>query len=157
MKKHYEKDYIERVVSNVFNPRISFLLIVILIGLLSNQFLTSLFVSSALFVIVIISSIINNIYLLKEIAIDETDRILKYSIIKYNKPYKTVECKVDDIVISIKSNRIIYRSFVMVIKHKDFIYKQNTLGGWNTSEFIEVVKKLNDLKQLPTFVDWVKR
>jgi hypothetical protein len=149
--------YKKRIFQSI--KRISFILLVILIvGLINNDYLivSSIFFIVILFVIIITSLIQNKEYL-ESLGINENTQTIRLKIrlkdaIKFDK-----EILIEDLEIKIKKIYRVYSFYVLEIYNKrEKILAQHTYGEWTKEKFIQILKKVNDLKGIKTYTDYIR-
>ncbi|NOZ46003.1 MAG: hypothetical protein GXO79_04390 [Chlorobi bacterium] len=136
--------------------RVSIILIaLVLIGLISNLYLV-IFVFLMLIILTLYSIIQNKEYI-EKIEINEELKTIKIK--TRTKDYENVEKEysINEIDIIIKKTYVVYPTFILeIFSNKNRILKQKTLGEWNTDYFINILKKVNELKGKKTYIDYVK-
>jgi hypothetical protein len=153
----FELPFKKRIWMSFKKPILLLIFPCIIIGLISGIKILFLciFYVILLLLIILIKSYINNKYFLCSIEIDSDARNLSYTILKFDKIYKRMEIEIDEIDVSIKEKLGVYKTFHLRIKHLGFHFNQNASGGWSEEEFVSIVKKVNEIKGLPSYLNFV--
>lgn len=95
---------------------------------------------------------------LKSLVLFEDQRFVLINIFKYNKSILEIKIDLDDFNVKIVEN--IY-SFgpsyrLQIYKCNELIYKQYECLDWDRGTFVEIVRKINNIKGLKSYTSWVK-
>jgi len=136
-------------------------LIVYVIGLTPFLFIsvvsTIISMITGALLLLIRSFYLNRNYL-NSLTLFEDKGVVLLNILKYNKSISEIKIDLDDFSVKIMEN--IY-SFgpsyrLHLFKSKELIYTQYECLDWDRGTFIEIVRKVNDIKGLKSYTSWVK-
>ncbi|MDX9783057.1 MAG: hypothetical protein RBT35_08815 [Bacteroidales bacterium] len=133
----------------------------ILVGLLNGEagIKISILIGAAFLLVVFVFSLIENRTYLKSIEIVEETKNITLIIYKYNRFQKRVEFKLSDLKIEIQETVIVYESYYLKITERESgkrVFKQASVGGWNTKLFVDVIKELDKINSTTTDVSYIK-
>ena len=150
------RTYIQRSFSPLKKISIIFF-VVLLIGLLGENLFISLSVILFFSLIVITASLVQNSVYLERIEINENRNTIIVKTRTRDKVNDIQEYLIENIDIKIKKTEVIYSTYILEISHsKKRIIKQRTLGEWNTDYFIQILKRINEIKGKNTFIDYIR-
>jgi len=155
------KSYIVRSLGGVKPIIIVSILAVFFVGLLNGRFgfNISLVLGGVIFLVVMIVSLIENAILLRSFEINEETNTIILTLMKFNHHYKTLKFDIDEVKIEIQERGIVYESYFLkiMIKNNDSqVLRQSSVGGWNTKLFVDIIKKVDEIKGTTTDVSYVK-
>ena len=159
MRYYRNMPYIKRVLA-LFKPTIIIIFVICLgYGFIKGGdiLLFCFFLIVICFSIVLIYSFQINKFFLNSIDFNEEQGTIKYSVIKYDKNYKEVEVKLDEIEIKIIEKIGVYRTFELELILNKNILRQRTVGGWTEKLFIDILTTFNKLKERPSYINYVKK
>ena len=150
------RTYFQRSLSPL--RKISLILIVLfIIGLLGDNFLITNVIILFLSVLVISISLIQNSEYLEKIEINENRNTISVKTRTRDKVNDIQVYLIENIDIKIKKTEVIYPTYILEISHcKKRIIKQRTFGKWNTDYFIQILKRINEIKGKNTIIDYIR-
>ena len=155
------RPYIIRSLGGVKPIIVVTIIAVLFVGLLNgrNGFNISLALGLMIFFVVIIVSMIENVIFLRSFEINEETNNITLTLIKFNHHHKTLKIDIDEVKIEIQEKVIVFESYFLRIATKNNdaqIFRQSSVGGWNTKLFIEIIKKIDEINGTTTDVSYVK-